>query len=106
MVPSGRWTAYRSRWPRARCSDSSVPNGAGKTTTIKMLTTLLLPTSGECKVCGYDAVKHPTEVRQSIGLVPQELTVDDDLTGRENMMLQATLYGVERRWPRKGSTSC
>ncbi|HEY3421429.1 MAG TPA: ATP-binding cassette domain-containing protein [Methanomassiliicoccales archaeon] len=71
------------------------PNGAGKTTTIKMLTTLLLPTSGECKVCGYDAVKQPTEVRRSIGLVPQELTVDDDLTGRENMLLQATLYGVE-----------
>ncbi|MGD0818703.1 MAG: ATP-binding cassette domain-containing protein, partial [Methanomassiliicoccales archaeon] len=71
------------------------PNGAGKTTTIKMLTTLLLPTSGECKVCGYDSVKHPNQVRQSIGLVPQELTVDDDLTGRENMILQATLYGVE-----------
>ncbi|MEI6795558.1 MAG: ATP-binding cassette domain-containing protein, partial [Methanomassiliicoccales archaeon] len=71
------------------------PNGAGKTTTIKMLTTLLLPTSGTCKVCGYDSVKQPTEVRQSIGLVPQELTVDDDLTGRENMLLQATLYGVE-----------
>jgi ABC-2 type transport system ATP-binding protein len=71
------------------------PNGAGKTTTIKMLTTLLMPTSGTCKVCGYDAMDDPTEVRQSIGLVPQELTVDDDLTGRENMMLQATLYGVE-----------
>ena len=73
------------------------PNGAGKTTTIKILTTLLLPTSGECKVCGYDVVKQPTEVRRSIGLVPQELTVDDDLTGRENMMLQAVLYGVELR---------
>jgi ABC-2 type transport system ATP-binding protein len=71
------------------------PNGAGKTTTIKMLTTLLQPTSGLCKVNGYDAVKQPTEVRKSIGLVPQELTVDDDLTGRENMLLQATLYGVE-----------
>jgi ABC-2 type transport system ATP-binding protein len=71
------------------------PNGAGKTTTIKMLTTLLLPTSGECKVCGFDSVKQPNEVRQAIGLVPQELTVDDDLTGRENMLLQATLYGVE-----------
>ena len=71
------------------------PNGAGKTTTIKMLTTLLLPTSGECKVCGFDSVKHPNQVRKSIGLVPQELTVDDDLTGRENMILQATLYGVE-----------
>jgi ABC-2 type transport system ATP-binding protein len=73
------------------------PNGAGKTTTIKMLTTLLQPTSGKCKVCGYDAVKQPTEVRRTIGLVPQELTVDDDLTGRENMVLQAVLYGVEPR---------
>jgi len=71
------------------------PNGAGKTTTIKMLTTLLMPTSGLCKVCGFDSVKQPTEVRRSIGLVPQDLTVDDDLTGRENMLLQATLYGVE-----------
>ena len=71
------------------------PNGAGKTTTISILTTLLQPTSGECKVCGHDVVKQPTEVRRSIGLVPQELTVDDDLTGRENMTLQATLYGVE-----------
>ena len=71
------------------------PNGAGKTTTIKILTTLLLPTSGECKVCGYDSVKQPNQVRKSIGLVPQELTVDDDLTGRENMLLQSTLYGVE-----------
>jgi ABC-2 type transport system ATP-binding protein len=73
------------------------PNGAGKTTTIKMLTTLLLPTSGTCKVCGKNSVKEPTAVRQSIGLVPQELTVDDDLSGRENMMLQATLYGVEQK---------
>ncbi|OPY33105.1 MAG: Trehalose/maltose import ATP-binding protein MalK [Methanomassiliicoccales archaeon PtaU1.Bin124] len=71
------------------------PNGAGKTTTISVLTTLLQLTSGECTVCGYDVVKQPTDVRRSIGLVPQELTVDDDLTGRENMMLQATLYGVE-----------
>ncbi len=73
------------------------PNGAGKTTTIKMLTTLLLPTNGVLKVCGYDSVKQPTEVRRSIGLVPQELTVDDDLTGRENMLLQATLYGVDQK---------
>jgi ABC-2 type transport system ATP-binding protein len=73
------------------------PNGAGKTTTIAVLTTLLQKTSGECKVCGIDVFKNPTEVRRSIGLVPQEMTVDDDLTGRENMMLQATLYGVEMK---------
>lgn len=73
------------------------PNGAGKTTTISVLTTLLQLTSGECKVCGYDVATQPTEVRKSIGLVPQELTVDDDLSGRENMLLQATLYGVEQK---------
>ena len=56
------------------------PNGAGKTTTISVLTTLLQKTSGECRVCGIDVVKNPTEVRRSIGLVPQEMTVDDDLT--------------------------
>lgn len=71
------------------------PNGAGKTTTINILTTLLMPTSGVCRVCGHDSVKEATKVRSCIGLVPQELTVDDDLTGRENMLLQATLYGVE-----------
>ncbi len=73
------------------------PNGAGKTTTISMLTTLLKPTSGEAKVMGLDVNAEPDKVRHEIGLVPQELTVDDDLTGRENMMLQATLYGVSKK---------
>jgi len=72
------------------------PNGAGKTTTISMLTTLLKPTSGEARVMGLDVNKEPDRVRHEIGLVPQELTVDDDLTGRENMTLQATLYGVSK----------
>lgn len=70
------------------------PNGAGKTTTISVLTTLLKPTSGSATIMGMDVVKEAYEVRKVIGLVPQELTVDDDLTGRENMMLQATLYNV------------
>lgn len=70
------------------------PNGAGKTTTISMLTTLLRPTAGAAYVGGKDVVKHATEVRRVIGLVPQELTVDDELSGRENMMLQADLYDV------------
>ncbi|MDD1769582.1 MAG: ATP-binding cassette domain-containing protein [Methanomassiliicoccales archaeon] len=73
------------------------PNGAGKTTTISMLTTLVKPTSGEARVMGLDVNKEPDKVRHQIGLVPQELTVDDDLTGRENMMLQATLYGVPKK---------
>jgi ABC-2 type transport system ATP-binding protein len=73
------------------------PNGAGKTTTISILTTLLKPTSGVAKILGHDVTKEPYQVRKLIGLVPQELTVDDDLTGRENMLLQADLYGVPRR---------
>jgi ABC-2 type transport system ATP-binding protein len=72
------------------------PNGAGKTTTISMLTTLLKPTSGQAMIEGMDVVKDAIKVRSEIGLVPQELTVDDDLTGRENMMLQATLYNVKK----------
>jgi ABC-2 type transport system ATP-binding protein len=70
------------------------PNGAGKTTTISMLCTLLRPTAGTATVDGKDVIKEATKVRQVIGLVPQELTVDDELSGRENMMLQADLYNV------------
>lgn len=72
------------------------PNGAGKTTTISVLTTLIKPTSGSATVAGHDVLKEPSNVRSSIGLVPQELTVDDDLTGRENMILQGDLYKVPR----------
>jgi ABC-2 type transport system ATP-binding protein len=72
------------------------PNGAGKSTTINMLTTLLRPTSGKAIVAGFDVAHKQDEVRKVIGLVPQDLTVDDDLTGRENMFLQATLYNVPR----------
>ena len=70
------------------------PNGAGKTTTISILTTQTLPTGGRAEVLGYDVVKEPGKVRRGIGLVPQELTGDDELTGRENMELQGSLYGV------------
>lgn len=73
------------------------PNGAGKTTTISILTTLLKPTSGTAKVAGYDVVHQAGKVRSVIGLVPQDLTVDDDLTGRENMILQGDLYNVPRQ---------
>jgi ABC-2 type transport system ATP-binding protein len=73
------------------------PNGAGKSTTINMLVTLQRPTSGIARVMGMDVVKNAKKVRQSIGLVPQDLTVDDDLSGRENMMLQADLYAVDKK---------
>lgn len=72
------------------------PNGAGKSTTINILTTLLRPTSGKAVLLGMDVSKQQDEVRKVIGLVPQDLTVDDDLSGRENMYLQADLYNVPR----------
>nr|MDO8132953.1 ATP-binding cassette domain-containing protein [Candidatus Njordarchaeum guaymaensis] len=70
------------------------PNGAGKTTTISMLCTILKPTSGSATVNGFDIVKQPGQVRKSIGIVFQEPSVDDRLTGRENMEMHANLYGV------------
>ncbi len=70
------------------------PNGAGKTTTISMLCTILKPTSGTAKVNGFDIVKEATQVRKSIGIVFQEPSVDDRLTGRENLFMHANLYGV------------
>jgi len=73
------------------------PNGAGKTTTINMLTTLLKPTDGDATVCGHDIAKEPNEVRRSIGVVPQEYTADEDLTGLENILLCADLYGIPRK---------
>ncbi|MEM3882151.1 MAG: ATP-binding cassette domain-containing protein [Candidatus Methanomethyliaceae archaeon] len=72
------------------------PNGAGKTTTINMLITILKPTEGEASVLGYDIVKQANEVRKVIGVVPQEYTADEDLTGYENIMLCADLYGIPR----------
>ncbi|MCS7222889.1 MAG: ATP-binding cassette domain-containing protein, partial [Anaerolineae bacterium] len=72
------------------------PNGAGKTTTINVLTTLIRPTSGTARVMGYDVLTQQRKVRESIGLVPQELTVDDELTGLENLCLQAALYHLPK----------
>ena len=73
------------------------PNGAGKSTLIKMLTTLLPPSSGFATVAGYDIVNQPADVRRHIGYVPQLLSADGSLTGYENMLLSARLYGVPRR---------
>ena len=70
------------------------PNGAGKTTTISMLCTILKPTSGTAKVNGYDIVKESMQVRKSIGIVFQDPSIDDRLTGRENLLMHANLYGV------------
>jgi len=73
------------------------PNGAGKTTTIKMLTTLLRPSEGEARICGYDVVRQPSSVRKVIGVVFQEPALDDRLTGWENLDFHARLYGLDRR---------
>jgi ABC-2 type transport system ATP-binding protein len=77
------------------------PNGAGKTTTINMLITVLKPTEGKASVCGYDIVKQARDVRNVIGIVPQEYTADEDLTGYENIILTADLYGIDRETSKK-----
>jgi ABC-2 type transport system ATP-binding protein len=68
------------------------PNGAGKTTTIKMLNTLIQPTSGTAIVTGYDVIKNPAEVRKNIGYVSQDVGVDEHATGRENLSLYGHYY--------------
>src|SRR5918997_2730705 len=72
------------------------PNGAGKTTTIRMLATLLRPDAGEAKVHGYDVVADADEVRGLISLTGQLASVDEDLTGRENLVLVGRLLGFRR----------
>lgn len=72
------------------------PNGAGKSTLIKMLTTLLPPTEGTAKIAGFDLVRHPEAVRKKIGYVSQMLSADGDLTGYENLLISAKLYGIPR----------
>jgi ABC-2 type transport system ATP-binding protein len=72
------------------------PNGAGKTTVIKMLTTILPPTSGNAVVAGYDIVKQSSRVRRVIGYVPQLLSADGSLTGYENLLIFAKLYHLPR----------
>ncbi len=73
------------------------PNGAGKSTTIKMLTTLLTPTSGTIKLNGHDPVQEPHETRSSFGIVFQDPSLDDELTAYENMEFHGVLYGVARQ---------
>jgi ABC-2 type transport system ATP-binding protein len=77
------------------------PNGAGKTTLVKMLTTLLQPTSGSATVAGFDLAAVPGRVRRSIGYVPQAVSADGALTGYENLLLSARLYGIP--WPARRS---
>lgn len=73
------------------------PNGAGKTTTIKMLTTLLKPSSGIIKLNGIDVATHPEKARKTFGIVFQDPSLDDELTAMENMEFHAVLYKVPHR---------
>jgi len=72
------------------------PNGAGKTTVIKMLTTLLPPSAGSATIAGFDVRRQPARVRAAIGYVPQLVSVDGALSGYENLLIFAKLYGVPR----------
>ena len=77
------------------------PNGAGKSTLIRMLTTLVPTTSGTARILGFDIVGDPNHVRQSIGVIPQAMTSDLDLSADENMSIFAKLYGISREHRRK-----
>lgn len=72
------------------------PNGAGKTTTIKMLTTLLHPTSGSVRLNGFDPLTQKDDVRKSFGIVFQDPSLDNELTAKENMEFHAALYGLKK----------
>jgi ABC-2 type transport system ATP-binding protein len=72
------------------------PNGAGKTTIIKIITTLLHPTSGEVKLNGFDVVLNPNEARKSFGIVFQDPSLDDELTAYENMEIHGVLYNLPK----------
>ena len=79
------------------------PNGAGKTTLVRMLTTLSVPTGGRGRVAGYDILREPTQVRRSMGLTGQAATVDEILTGRENLKLIGSLYGLPKSYVREAT---
>jgi ABC-2 type transport system ATP-binding protein len=77
------------------------PNGAGKSTLIRMMTTLVTPTSGTARVNGFDVVKQPNDVRRCIGVIPQAMTSDLDLSAWENMTVFAKFYGISREKRKK-----
>ena len=79
------------------------PNGAGKTTTVRMMTTLTTPTSGTARVNGHDVLREPDAVRRSMGLTGQAATVDELLTGRENIHLIGSLYGLSSSYVRQAA---
>ena len=82
------------------------PNGAGKTTAVRILATLLRPDAGTARVGGHDVVNDPDAVRRSIGLTGQYASVDEQLTGRENLVLFGRLLDLTRPTPAPGRASC
>jgi len=82
------------------------PNGAGKTTAVRILSTLLRPDGGRAEVAGFDVVRQAAEVRYSIGLAGQQATVDEILTGRQNLTMFGRLYHLTRGRPDGAPTSC
>jgi ABC-2 type transport system ATP-binding protein len=81
------------------------PNGAGKTTTIKILTTMLAPTSGRIRVAGHDPAREQASVRRAFGIVFQDPSLDDELTAYENMELHGVLYGLSTKALREGTAN-
>lgn len=89
--------------PRGQVVGLLGPNGAGKTTTVRILSTLLKPTSGTATVAGFDVVKQADEVRRAIGLTGQYAAVDEYLTGRENLRMFGDLYHLKPSYVRERS---
>jgi len=83
--------------PRGAVLSLLGPNGAGKTTTVRILTTLTVPTEGSARVAGFDVVEDAVEVRRRIGLAAQDATVDELLTGRENLVMIGELHHLGRK---------
>ncbi len=82
------------------------PNGAGKSTLIRMMTTLIPITSGTARIAGHDVAKEPNAARRMIGVIPQALTSDLDLTVEENLNIYAKLYDVPAKERKARSTNC
>ena len=89
------------------CSGCSGPNGAGKTTAVRILSTVLVPDSGRASILGLDVVRDAAAVRRTIGLAGQYATVDENLSGRQNLIMIGRLSHMRAgRPPGRGPTSC
>ena len=82
------------------------PNGAGKTTAVRILTTLAIPDGGRARVAGFDVVTQASQVRRNIGVTAQDATLDEMLTGRQNLVMIGRLSGLHRAEARRGRAAC